>query len=374
MDQDEVVDIAHVPARLQFVLDELIQPIQIDIGEELRTEVADRQAATRRRIGQSLVRGNTRELFRRSAQPNAGLQGRMPQQRMRRALQHQRRAVLFQHRLQDAPQNWPMNGIEEVVDVELQEVAAALATVHLAHELLYAPYRGVTAFALAVGEAICDEPRLPDRLDRWHQPVVCDAVHEIGRMDFARLRMIGHETGARTGMPCSGLQRALESQQSIGPMRFEIELVAAWLLAVARRAPGVIQRPQGDRLVTRLLILTGRPRAHRPHAGVVVAVVVVGVAVVEVDDPRAGRVPRLPANLRPGRAVRCGVARHRHWLAPCSEASRVLSIWARFGAASRAGFWPLETCCRFQPPAWRPRSSATRISTSNWRKLLNACN
>jgi hypothetical protein len=47
-------------------------------------------------------------------------------------------------------------------------------------------------------------------------------------------------------------------------------------------------------------ILTGRG-THGADEGLVVAVVVVAIAVVEIDDPRARGIACSPANLRPGR-------------------------------------------------------------------------
>ena len=44
MQQDEVVDVAHVVARAQPVLDELVEDVEVDVGEELARQVADRQA------------------------------------------------------------------------------------------------------------------------------------------------------------------------------------------------------------------------------------------------------------------------------------------------------------------------------------------
>jgi hypothetical protein len=48
------------------------------------------------------------------------------------------------------------------------------------------------------------------------------------------------------------------------------------------------------------VILTGG-HADGAHERLVVAVVVVGVAVVEIDDPRAGGNLRSPTHFRPGR-------------------------------------------------------------------------
>jgi hypothetical protein len=46
MEQHEVIHIAEVVSALELVLDELIQLVEIDIGEELTGEIADGQRPT----------------------------------------------------------------------------------------------------------------------------------------------------------------------------------------------------------------------------------------------------------------------------------------------------------------------------------------
>ena len=54
--QHEVVDVAHVLGSAQAVLNELVERVEVDVGEELAAQVADRQPSVRLRIEQALVR------------------------------------------------------------------------------------------------------------------------------------------------------------------------------------------------------------------------------------------------------------------------------------------------------------------------------
>ncbi|MCY1367250.1 hypothetical protein D9M69_541780 [compost metagenome] len=55
MQQHEVIDVAHVVLGAQLVLHELIQLVQVYVGEELRRQVADRQSEVRRLGREPLV-------------------------------------------------------------------------------------------------------------------------------------------------------------------------------------------------------------------------------------------------------------------------------------------------------------------------------
>ena len=162
-----------------------------------------------------------------------------------------------------------------------------------------------------------------------------DAINKVGSVDLPRLRKGRDEAGRRRRRPGAGVQSALQIQQMIEPVGIKVKLIRAWAFGSPRPAPGSVKVAKRN-----ILTLTG---AHGTDQAFVVLVVVVRVAVVEIDVPRviAGR-RRYPAHFRPGRRS-ARVPRLRHRLAS-GEASRELSIWGRCAEGLIAGraFCPLE--------------------------------
>lgn len=82
VDQHEVVDVAQVALRLQGVLHELVESVQVDVGQELAAEVPDRKPAVGPGIGQALVRRHQGQFLGRRSHTDTGVERRVPQQRM----------------------------------------------------------------------------------------------------------------------------------------------------------------------------------------------------------------------------------------------------------------------------------------------------
>ena len=168
---------------------------------------------------------------------DVGGERRSPQQRVGRGLDHGRQAVAHDPALEQLPERGSVDRVEEVVHVELQVPAAALAAVDLADELLQASHCRVRALAAAVGEAVVHEGGLEDRLELRHQPVVHHAIGEVRRVDLARLRPGGNEAGRRPGRPGAGAELGLQLQQPVDPLRVEAQLVHAGLFPAAGFLP-----------------------------------------------------------------------------------------------------------------------------------------
>ena len=132
-------------------------------------------------------------------------------------------------------------------------------------------------------------------------------VSEIGSVDLPGLWPGGHETGGGPGRPGAGVDLLLQIQQPVAPAGVEVELIGARHLLPARCLPCSMEVAQRDLLRFPCTLKLTRGTAHGAHAVVVVAVVDVGIAIVEVDDPGV-----VPAILQPIRAGQYRIARTRH--------------------------------------------------------------
>ena len=116
-----------------------------------------------------------------------GAEWRFADQGMGGPLCFRRCFAALQPWLDDVPKGGAVDGVEEIVDVQLQVPAAPLPAIHLSDEGCQAMYGSVSAFALAVGVTVVNECWLPDRLQLRHQPVVHYAVCKVWRVDLAGL-------------------------------------------------------------------------------------------------------------------------------------------------------------------------------------------
>ncbi len=195
VDEHEVVDVAHIARRAQGVLDELVEGIEVDVGEELRRKVADRKAATGRGVLQPLVRRHAAALGGgRTVHHALALDG-LAQQGMHNALRLDRHAAALHALLEHAIQRGTVHAVEEIADVELQVPATALATVHLAHHAPQGGDSSMRALTEAIGIAVVNEAGFVDSLQLRHQPVMHDPIGEVGSMDLPGFRLGGDETG-----------------------------------------------------------------------------------------------------------------------------------------------------------------------------------
>ena len=278
--QHKVVHIAQVVAAFEVVFDELIELVQVHVGEELAGEVAYGQAHAGGRVDQALVRGQTGKAGRIALQPRAlgsvaGEQAaREPEQvvglirrqaarissfprwgmvgmeavplppaagwppplpspsgggrnsTLPRARETKQYRVGTQASLGQRIQPRAVDAIEEVGDVQLQRKArpGAVAGLRL-HEAAQPLRRAVDALAPAVGPRVEDEHGLKTPLQARHQQVVHHAVAKGGGQYFARLGPSDDETGCGGWPPLAALQSLRGAQQ-----------VVKHLLGVALRA------------------------------------------------------------------------------------------------------------------------------------------
>ncbi len=193
----------------QFMLDQLIQCIQIDIGEKLAIEVANRQAPVGGRIEQGLVRRNTRQQGRIS--PQHDLLGTV--------MEHQQpgepeSVAIINLRGQQPKQNVLIDGHEVVSNIKLKIPGGPSAIGgSLAQEPLQPFYSGMHAFTLAAGVGVVDEDRLPDAFQIIHQNMMHHPITEVGGEYLAQLGA-GGKKADRTGRAVAViLQLRLKLQQ-----------------------------------------------------------------------------------------------------------------------------------------------------------------
>lgn len=146
MEQGKIIHVPQVPVSSQHLLAEMIQAVQIDVGEELAGQVADRQATTPAIRGEQIVSGviavdrllgigPVDDPVRQGQGPGAG---------------NAATQVAFQQIMVDGRKIPP--------DIAPQHVPVVVT------ERLVAGHGAVRPFACAVGVAIEDKPAFEDRL------------------------------------------------------------------------------------------------------------------------------------------------------------------------------------------------------------------
>ena len=251
MEQGEVVHVAQVPQRAQDFLHEVVQAVEVDVGEELAGQVADGQPPAALEGGEQVVAGVV-EMHRllgvgavddRVDEPQGACAPDAPAH------------VRLQHRVVD--------GWEVAVEVATQHRRVAVA------EALVAGHRPVRALAEAVGVAVEDEAALEDGLDDRAQRMVHHPVPERGGGDRARLGVADGDFHIAPRPPRAREQLAFEAQD----LRFQIGEKGchaglpplAPCRALRRRLQG---RERGDarkEAVNRTR--HGAPASNRPPAG-----------------------------------------------------------------------------------------------------------
>ncbi len=236
--QYKVVDIAQVTLRLERVLDELVELVQVGIGEELTTEIAYGQPAILRGVLKALVVRDQCPIRCRAMVLHAEVKWVSAQQDVGGFHHLLRDAGPHQARFQNRPEDGAVNRVEEVVNIQLEIPATTLAAMYLSNECLKAPDGGVATLAAPVGIAVENKQRLPYRFELWHQPVMHDPVCEVGGVDLAGLRASGDEAGAASWLPGAVIELPLQFEEAVRPLSVEIQLILARFLACPGSAPG----------------------------------------------------------------------------------------------------------------------------------------
>ena len=217
--------------RAQAVLDELVERVEVDVGEELTGQVADRQAVMRVLAKEALRRRDEGELAGAAADDDV-LSWVVGDDELGEVHPERLRHAAFDEREQDAF----VDRDEEVRDVELEVVRApgpiGGERAHVALE----PARAVEgAPAGDAGAGAGDEGLLEARSDAVIERMVHDAVAKPGRPDFPRPWPADDEARARAGL--IGAVRELGVQ--VGELFLLSVLECARALRIALVAPAI---------------------------------------------------------------------------------------------------------------------------------------
>lgn len=201
--QDEVVHVADVVAHPQRLLDEVVERVEVEVGEHLAREAADRHPDCRRlrAVGDQ-----------RLEQPEQPAVADPPCQQ---------------------PQEHPVVDASEIAgDVALEHVAFALA---VAHEAAVALDGAVLAAGPDAGVGVGDEAALEDRVHYAHDRVVEHPVAEGGGADLAPLRVGDEKAPVRA--PAVGARLDLAAGRKQARLEVELELAHGRPVALARARP-----------------------------------------------------------------------------------------------------------------------------------------
>lgn len=179
-EKDEIIDVPGILARFQLAADEMIQGIEIDIGEELRGLIAERQAATALKGSKQMVAGKIpiNWFLRVGGGDDGGGESES--------------AAALDDAGQLLVQDVVIHGSEIFPDVAFQDVGMIPGGGPR-------PFDGeVGAEALAASEGIREEATFPDGFEDSGEGVVNDAVAEGSSGDLPRFGIENLECSVST--------------------------------------------------------------------------------------------------------------------------------------------------------------------------------
>lgn len=177
------------------MLDELIQPVEIDIRKKLAVEIADRQPLVGRGLEQGLM-GRYSLQFAGATGIDMALGAVVKDQQLGQPA----RVRIGEARLQQAPEDRLVDRHEIVAHVELQIPGAALAVGrHLTDKTLQALHGGMDALPPAAGVGVMDEDPLPIGFQMIHQQMVDHPVAKVSGEDLPELGPFCNKADRRAG-------------------------------------------------------------------------------------------------------------------------------------------------------------------------------
>jgi hypothetical protein len=241
VEQREVVDVPQVARSSQHLLAEMIEAIEVDVGEELAGQVADRQPPPAA-IGLEEIVARIVEVDRFLGV--RAIDDGVEQPQRRRTTEAPAKVGL---------QDLVVDGREVAIDVAPQDMAVAIA------EALVPRHSTVGAFADPVGIAVVDEAALEDRPDDVVECMVHNPISEWRRRNHPAFRVVHLEGQIPPRLVCLRVQLPFEPQQ----LGFEIghEGGGARLapLALDGASGSRVQRPEAGDPAEEVVM----PRRHR---------------------------------------------------------------------------------------------------------------
>ncbi len=208
-EKGEIIDVAEVFAGFEFFFNEVVKAAEVDIGEELASEVANGQAFAVLERGEQVITG---EVFEAGVLLIAVVDDEVDEPEGVGA---------FDFAADDVLEDDMINAGEIFAHVALENVATA------AGELDEALEGAVGAVAGAVGVAIGDEAALDGGHDDVAEGMVDNAVPVGGSGDEARLGVEDAEGAVATRSVGVGLELLLEAEEVAFEVVVKVEDVAA---------------------------------------------------------------------------------------------------------------------------------------------------
>ena len=249
-DYEEIVHIAAVVSFAQRALDEIVQLGKVDVAEQLRSQVADRQPAPFRRVKQAfrgrqpfplaastpdvtVVRRIVENDFARQVADQTVVEQLLPRLAVPGRSSREARERVHKH-----PVELPPVDIHEIApNVELEHVALPAKVVRARADVPLQPPDAVKGpHALAAGVAVGDKGALEHRRYIVEQQVMHYPVAEVGGENLALDRDVGNEAHAAPHPIASLVDLAVELDEILLEVHFEAELA----ISVPLVAPGIV--------------------------------------------------------------------------------------------------------------------------------------
>lgn len=211
----EVICVPDIVPDLERVLDELIELVEVDVGEELRCEISDGDAGVPEESGVP-----SRKASDDRTQQGDGF-------------------LIFQTLFEDADQDIVIDGCEELMNVALEDEARPCAVAAYAPQYLFQrSHRLMRSLALPAGERVGNECWLEERIKHGEDRMMQDAILHRCFVDAALLGIADSE-GAVWLMPIgSSDQLPMQAKKVLLQMSLEIFHILPFLLPFAKLLPG----------------------------------------------------------------------------------------------------------------------------------------
>lgn len=211
----EVIGVSDIVPDLKCVLDELIEFVEVDVGEKLRCEVPDGDAGVPEECGVPCRKAPDDR-----AQQGDGF-------------------FILQTLFEDAEQDAVIDGREELMNIALEDEARPCAVAAYAPQHLFQRvHRLVRSLALSAGEGVSNERRLEERVKHGEYHMMQDAILHRSFVDAALLGITDGE-GAVWLMPIgSSDQLPMQAKKVLLQMPLEIFHILPFLLSLAKLLPG----------------------------------------------------------------------------------------------------------------------------------------
>src|SRR3989338_6212476 len=197
MQNHEVIGVSHIAAHPQFVLDELIEHVQIHICEQLRGQISKGQT------GAKTLNDFPKEL---------------------------RKAFVRSPCCKNVQKNFMINGVEKLFYIQLQKPQSSRVIMRqLETKILQSSYRCMSALSFSGRPRIKNKYFIPCRFNDPVDGVMEQAIPDRSFMDMTTLRIVNDKRDIATVFVCSVFEIFVQRKNMI----FKIDLKFRYIIFVA---------------------------------------------------------------------------------------------------------------------------------------------